>query len=535
MDVLIVGAGPTGLSLAVNLLQAGIRVRLVDAEPERSHHSRALAVQARTLELFEKIGIAEPLVAQGTRAFRISAFAKGQQLFHLEIPDIGVDDSPFPFILFVSQYETERALERKLLELGGQVERPTRLLEFREQADHVIATLERDGAREELRTSYIVGCDGAHSTVRKSLGLEFAGATYPQTFLLGDVDVEWSLPKDQLNVFLGDDGVLAAFPLRGNQIRAIVATSEFEHDRDPTLEELQTLARRYSQTALTFKNPEWLASYRIHHRGVERYRVGRAFLAGDAAHIHSPAGGQGMNTGIQDAWNLGWKLALVLRGEARDALLDSYERERLPVGRMLLRVTDRLFGAVTTRNPVVIAARNALAPRLAPWFFGNAQRRRRAFRFVSELGIKYRESPIVGEPAGPHDAAFERGAAAGDRAPDAPLQLPDGARSHLFEVISGPAHHLLVFVPPGHTVPTEQTTSLTQRLGLDTRVHVVAFHPDGPVFVDTDGLVRQRYGIRSEGLVLIRPDGHIAYRTEGLDFDALVAHVAQAYRSGAAS
>ncbi len=531
-DVLIVGAGPTGLTLAVNLLKAGIRIRLVDAAPERSHRSRALAVQARTLELFEKLGISGPLVERGTRALHLTAYVRGEPLFHLDIPDIGVDDSPFPYLLFVSQDETERALERKLVELGGQVERPARLVDFRQVHDGVVATLERAGALEEAQAKFIVGCDGAHSAVRKIIGLEFAGGTYPQTFLLGDVDVEWGKPKDQLNVFLGDDGVFAAFPLRGRQIRAIISTSEPDHDHDPTVDELQALARRYSRTELRFDNPEWLARYRIHHRGVERYRVGRAFLAGDAAHIHSPAGGQGMNTGIQDAWNLGWKLALVLRGEASDALLDSYERERLPVGRILLRVTDRLFGAVTHRNPLILGARNLLAPRLIPWFFKSRARRARAFRFVSELAIKYPDSPIVGEPAGPHDATFERGATPGDRAPDAPVQRADGTRGHLFELLSGTAHHLLVFIAPGHPVPSDAAASVPQRLGFRTRVHVIADHPDGEVFVDMAGLIRRRYGIRSEGLVLVRPDGHIAFRTEGLDFEGLIADVARLYRSG---
>src|SRR5215208_5062050 len=371
-DVLVVGAGPTGLVMATELAARGVSGRIIDRAPERSERSRALVVQARSLELLQKMGVADELVARGRRTIKATPFVEGRPAANLEFGDIGVDDTPYPFLLFVSQAETERVLEKHLESLGAKVERPVELLSFEGDAEGVSARLRHgDGRQETARVRYLVGADGAHSTVRHTLGLSFKGDAYPQDF-----------------------------PLAGPSTYRLIATRAEDAPLDagdPTLEEVQQLATELCPLPVKLYDPSWLARFRLHHRGVDSYRAGQAFVAGDAAHIHSPAGGQGMNTGIQDSYNLAWKLTLVIEGHAPDSILDSYHEERHPIGQRLLRTTDRMFNVAATPNPLAIELRNFLMPRVLPRVMGKRSLRARAFRFVSQLGIRYPDSPIVGE------------------------------------------------------------------------------------------------------------------------------------------
>ncbi|HRI52169.1 MAG TPA: FAD-dependent monooxygenase, partial [Pseudomonadota bacterium] len=419
-QVLISGAGPTGLMLAGQLVARGIRCRIIDKAAVRSPHSRALVVQPRTLELLDQMGLTEALIAEGQPTPQVAVYLNHRRVVELDISDTGLTDTAYPFLLFVSQVETERVLERYLTEHGVQVERPLELVSFKSDAGKVTAQLQHgDGRKETVQAAYLIGCDGAHSAVRKGLGLKFEGEAYEQDFVLADVDIDWPIGHQQLTISLGDDGVFVVFPMKGERAYRIIAARAGAPKADagePTLEELQALAAARSPVPLTLSCPRWLARFRLHHRAVERYSAGRGFVAGDAAHIHSPAGGQGMNTGIQDAANLAWKLALVLRGEAPESLLDSYNDERWPVGQALLRTTDRMFSVGTTRNRLLIGARNLLVP-LAGKVMQSRTLRQRMFRFVGQLGIAYPTSRIVDERLDGADRRFRQAPGKGERAP----------------------------------------------------------------------------------------------------------------------
>jgi 2-polyprenyl-6-methoxyphenol hydroxylase-like FAD-dependent oxidoreductase len=537
-EVLVVGAGPTGLTMAAQLAARGVDVRIVDEAPERSDKSRALVVHARTLELFQKMGIAGELVSRGRRTIKATPFVNGRRAVDVEFGDIGVDDTPYPFILFVSQAETERALEKRLTQLGVEVERPVELLSFEEKAEGVEARLRHaDGSEDMARARYVVGADGAHSAVRKGAGLSFEGDAYPQDFVLADVDIEWDAEDDRMYFFLSRKGLLVAFPLSGPSTHRLISTSVEEPSPeadDPTLEDFQRLANDLSAIPMRLRDPSWLSRFHLHHRGADRYRAGRAFVAGDAAHIHSPAGGQGMNTGIQDAYNLAWKLALVIEGRAPDSLLDSYHDERHPVGRVLLRTTDRMFNVAATHNPLFIAARNFLAPRILPWFMGERSRRARTFRFISELGIKYPDSPIVGEELDGGGKAFRRGPGAGHRAPDGPLR-PVGTERDitLFSRLDEVPHHLLLFGGRGDF--GEEALDLIAGYGGGIRPHLIFAGDPGevgeeiPAYVDQTGTLRERYGIAGTGYYLIRPDGYVAFRAPGTDLSPLRAYLKRVF------
>ncbi|MCA9648853.1 MAG: FAD-dependent monooxygenase [Myxococcales bacterium] len=526
-EVLVVGAGPTGLMAAAQLAERGIRARIIDAAPERSDKSRALGVQARTLELLDKMGLASRLVARGHRTGGMNFHVEGRAIARYPLGQLDVDHTPFPFLLFVSQVETERVLEEHLRQRGVEVERPVRLQTLRQDDDGVTVGLEREGRSEELRVRYVIGADGAHSTVRHRLAVPFRGDAYETEFILGDVDVDApGVALDELDVFMSRSGVLVLFPLPGGRVRVLATGYRAERDDELTLEELQERATALSHRAdFRLHDPTWLSRFRLHHRGVDHYQVGRVFLAGDAAHIHSPAGGQGMNTGIQDAYNLAWKLAMVLRGEARPALLSSYEAERLPVGRRLLTFTDRLFSLISTTNPVAARLRNAVAPLVIPHV--TRTQTSRMFTFASQIGIRYRRSPAVAEHLDGADRRFRAGPHAGDRAPGSPL--PEG---RLLPRMSGTHWWLLGLCGRGEeAVDPERLLARMQAACVDSpwiRPLVVGSSPspglDPEAWVhDPEGAVHQRYGVHGPGLYLIRPDGHIAFRSAGAGIDPLCA------------
>lgn len=524
--VLIVGAGPTGLVAAIQLARYGVPLRIIDKEVRRSDKSRALAVHARTLEILDRVGLADELIRRGTRAQKGNIHVNGRLTAQMQFGDIGIDETPYPFILLVSQADTEQVLERYLNTLGVTVERPVTLTGFTQDDDGVVAKLQGSEGSELLRVRYLLGADGAHSTVRHGCNLAFEGEKYSNDFLLADVNVDWDRDYGQFHLFLGRKGVVACFPLPGPTAYRIICTRDQDESGggDPTLREIEERMRRHCRVNVRLSNPRWLSLFRLHHRGVDRYRSRNAFVAGDAAHIHSPVGGQGMNTGIQDAWNLSWKLGLVMSGRAQPAILDSYHEERFPVGQRLLQFTDRLFSIVISRNWLLSLLRTWVIPAIAPFATRSRARRARTFRFISQIAIRYRSSRLNEEMG-----EFDTGPQAGDRVPDIAILKANGSATSLHAQLDGKRYCLLAFIGDDAHAARSMTTSLTgfENLVIPKLVTRSTNISSGHALIDEQGLAYRRFGIRESGLYLIRPDDHVAFRCQGLDTTALRDYLAR--------
>jgi 2-polyprenyl-6-methoxyphenol hydroxylase-like FAD-dependent oxidoreductase len=524
LDVLVVGAGPTGLTLAAQLHAFGATVRLVDQQLDRVHESRALGVQPRTLEVLRGLGVTEELVARGNDAVWIQLHARGR-VVGIRLFGLGLDDTAYPFLLLVSQADTEQVLGDHLATGGVPVERGVELVGFHADSDAVACTLRhRDGSTEQVRARYLVGCDGAASTVRRGAGIPFQGGAYPQIFALADLEVD-GLDRDAAHAFLGQDGIILFFPLgRPAGWRMLALHPSLQGRREParpSLEELQALADAMTGGGVRLRDPVWRTYFGLQHRHASRYQSGRIFLAGDAAHIHSPAGAQGMNTGIQDAWNLGWKLALVGRGVADEALLDTYDAERRPVGGFVVRFTDRAFTVATSTNPLLRALRTRLVPRVLPLALRFDRAVASGFRTVAQLNISYRHSPAVQEGR----PTLRRGPRTGDRLPDARI-VRDGQACWLGEALAWPGFHLLLCGPPGDWHPS-QLTALRHRYPDTVAVHHLTREATPGALHDPDGQVFARLGVEATAQYLVRPDGHIGYRCGGDDLAGLQRYLAR--------
>jgi len=526
VPVLIVGAGPTGLALAVQLARYGIRFRIVDRSLDRAHESRALAIQPRTLEVLANCGISPDLLAVGNRAVQLRLHT-GRRVIPLRLFDIGVRDTAYPYLLFLAQAETERIFAAHLSLLDIDMDRGRELVSLRPDGDNAVATLrDLSGSIETVRASYVVGCDGPHSTVREQAGIAFTGSAYPQTFVLADVEAD-GIERGVVHAFLsGPRGPLLFFPLGTPATWRMIAMrapgDAGPVDEPVTLARLQALTDAATETRITLHDPVWLTDFRVHKRGVSRYRAGGVFLAGDAAHIHSPAGGQGMNIGIQDAVNLGWKLALVLRHGAPPALLDTYEAERAPVGRAVRRFTDRAFLMITSGSVGARLARRYLVPVVLPVVLRSRFGRRLAFRTISELSTGYHGTDLAAHGPG----ARSRSPRTGDRLPDMSLaRQPGGARSLAHHPVTT-SLHALVAAPGWHLLLCGRGwTALT-----DAEAVGAPSKAGRPML--TVHRLRQTEVLRGLGAhardsvqLLIRPDGYVGYRSDEADLAGLHAYL----------
>ena len=530
IPVAVVGAGPTGLFLAVLLARLGVPVRIFDKEPGAAKESRAFAIHARTLELFASVGLSDAVFERGTLASGTRFYINGKAAagFGLEFGER--PDTPFPVVMVLPQSETEKMLVADLRRLGVEVERGVRLESLTQDASGVVLRGHgADGSSIEIGAAYAVGADGAHSMVRKALGLTFEGGPYAQGFLLADCTVEADLEEGPFTVFLHGQDFGLFFPMGEGHVGRVIVT-DGAAQADPsmtaqgsapaTLAEVEDALRRASQLDLRLRDATWTSRYRVHHRGVNRYSVGRVFVAGDAAHIHSPAGGQGMNTGLQDAANLAWKLALSTGGVAPPALLASYDAERRPVGEQVIAVTDRAFSFITASSSLLTTIRDLALPFAGTAIGRSETLRSRVFDILSQLGFHYGPGPAVA----PDDGHWSHGPKPGQRAPDAAVahgvQLFDRTGSYRFHILALARRPLGTDAIDG---TADQLDALAAACGLDPTVVFLSRSLAGRhrriLQIENDAVLAA-YGVTgdvSEALYLIRPDGHVAWRSKSFD------------------
>jgi 2-polyprenyl-6-methoxyphenol hydroxylase-like FAD-dependent oxidoreductase len=517
--VLVVGGRTTGLMMAAELARHGAPVRIIDKSSGINPHARATLLHSRTLEIFDGLGIADPIRDVGQPLRRTLLFANGKLVGQSNEAAV---DSPFPHGLALSQAKTEAVMQQHLESLGAAVERNTELTAIQQRADGVRATIRHaDGAEEIVDTPWLVGCDGAHSTVRHLTEESFPGEADPFPYLLADVIVDGALDPADAHIYLHDEGELFLFILDEGRRFVVASGPRGSEDRAaPTLEQMQQLVARRSQTAFRLSDPRWLARFHIHYRLAPHYRHGRTFLAGDAAHIHSLIGGLGMNTGIQDAYNLAWKLALVMRGVVPDSWLDTYELERRRVAEGVIATTR-----LATQNTEMFAALSQQQrTSLCEHMFAPEGEKTKARRQAEELDLDYGSSPLCSEPEGEFDAGPHAGAQVLNAAP----LVVDDAECTFFDLLRGPRHRLLLFTG---TRGTENVANLAEIAGRTAETHghwidvfvvcqertEMSLPPEVTRIGDPRGSLHRRYDATAACLYLIRPDGHVACRSKIVD------------------
>jgi 2-polyprenyl-6-methoxyphenol hydroxylase-like FAD-dependent oxidoreductase len=498
-QVLVVGAGPTGLVLAADLLARGVSTRIIDKGDGVNLETRAITIHARALEVLDLMGLAERFVDHGQVVRRFSFYADGQRRLSL---DLSRNGTRFGFMLDIPQHQTERLLRARVAELGGVIEYGTELTGLSDEPAGVIARV-RDaaGATRVITAGYVAGCDGAHSRVRHELGLPFHGHPYPQDWLLADVRLDWARPENEVHAFFRADATpLICFPMREHRWRLVVPLAGDRAPGPPDLAEIQRLACQRAPEPVVASDPTWLASFRCHRRSTDVYRRGRVLLAGDAVHIHSPAGGQGMNTGITDAHNLGWKLALVADGRAPDQLLDTYGAEREPVAERVLGLTHALVRFGTMTHPVKRALRDAVIPAA----FAAGPVHRHAVRRFTQVSVAYPASSLTKTD---RDRSRRR---PGQRVPDIEVLTAEGP-SRLFTVLRRGHHVIVVTGADPHSALANPALKPYRDL-----FEVVTCGSGG---------ARAFRPTRAGSVFLVRPDGYLAARARPGKLETVLAYL----------
>ncbi|MDY6901918.1 MAG: FAD-dependent monooxygenase [Cyanobacteriota bacterium] len=546
--ILIVGAGPTGLTMAAELTRHGIPCRIIDKKPGITDKTKALILQSRTMEIFEDMGLIKEVLDTGHLVSGFSFYAEGKRIAQVSSGEL---DTPYPYIMLYPQSDTESSLENHLNSLGLEVEWNTQIIELQQDNEELKVELQHsNGEIEAIEPKYLIACDGGRSFCRKAIGAKLDGETFESEFLLADLELEWSNPpaEDEWHGYFTDQGLVLIASLKEEGMWRIMievpwdmqekSISSEANSEEPTLDELKEMVDILNPIPnLKLHKPKWISRFRIHRRIIERFRYDNIFFAGDAAHLHSPAGGQGMNSGIQDAYNLAWKLALVYRGLAKPKLLDSYNTERYPLLKEQVETTDAGFKMMLLRNPVSRKIRN----RLVSLLLELEPIQQRMDKRSAMLTINYRNSPIVdehrelplltGKPI-KEIAEFKQwrdfgeAAHAGERAPDITFNSK-GVEKRLFEILRGTTHKLLIFTgnysdPDFERTFKQKHNLVKQKYGnlIDTVVVTMKsefpFETDGQVLLvhDDEGELHRRYGASEHSLYLIRPDGYIGYRSQ---------------------
>ena len=496
-DVLIVGAGPTGLALAIQLIRYGIGFVIVDKREGITPYSKAIGVQARTLEIYQQIDLADQLVDQGLIAKGVRLLEGGEARAEVPLTTLGEGKSPYPFLLIVEQSKHEHLLYEFIKAHGHDVRWQATLTDFSQDDAGVTGTIvNSNGEKQMVQAQYLVACDGSKSSVRTHLGLTFEGSTLERLFYVADVQLKWDFPHDMMTACLARDRSTAFFPMPGEDRYRIVGV--FPEDSDKTegeipYDEIEKQILEDTQLQLDIYQVNWFSTYKVHSRRVNKFSVGRCFVAGDAAHIHSPAGAQGMNTGIQDGYNLAWKLALVLRGEAAPRILDTYNEERVENAERLLETTDRFFDLLVNPDWLLSFVRRQIFPRVAKFMIGLDSVNQFIFPLISQTGITYR-----GHSLGV-DTGDDFEVKAGDRMPYFSI---DG--EGIYDWLHAPKFHLLTF--SNEAIQSESRSSVE---------HLV-----WPLSEE----VAEIFGTNKPFSVLLRPDKHIGFVTSGEPLSELRAY-----------
>lgn len=535
VGILIVGGGPTGLTLASELARRGAGCRLITANASPHTTSRALAVHARTLELFDSMGLLEEALAAGRTFEAMNVYLARKPVARL--PHTAVDTAHC-YTLSLPQCETERILRGHAQRMGQELEWGVSLEGLSQNTDSVRATLSGPRGTEVVEADWLIGCDGAHSAVRRLSGIPFEGSTYEERLAVSDVQIDWELAPDEGHAFIADDGNVGTVPLGplGRYRLVVDAPDDYDFTQSEPPEQFfvdMMKARGWPSARVSDARERVL--YRIHCRLAPRYRVGRVLLAGDAAHVQSPAGGQGMNTGIQDAYNLAWKLALVAQGLAPQTLLDTYEAERRPIAVRTLQETDRRTRLLLVRNRFMRRLRDAVI-RFA---FNARSVQCKMASALAQIDIHYRTSSIVEDHVPLPRALLQRRALrAGDRVPDATLSKANGESARILQLLGDPRHQLLLLAGTS-ACQAEASRSLAQRIqdryGNVVAAHVVAGSEEGlsaSALLDKDGELHRRFGARGGGIYLIRPDGYIALRSVPAREERLLRYLERVFSPG---
>jgi 2-polyprenyl-6-methoxyphenol hydroxylase-like FAD-dependent oxidoreductase len=479
-QVLIVGAGPSGLVLGLWLTHLGVKVRIVDKAAEAGTTSRAIAVQARTLELYRQLGLDEAVLEGGRRVTAANFWVRNRRAATALLGPIGQGLSPYPYLIMYPQDVHERMLEARLAAWGVTVERKIEVTGFSQGTDGVTATV----GGEACEADYIVGCDGAHSMVRKAVAGDFPGGTYDRFFYVADIQGYGPALDGELHVDLDAADFLAIFPLKGKGRARLIGTIA-ESDGDPDSLTFADVSRTAIEgMKVQIDKVNWFSTYRVHHRVADAFRQGRAFIVGDAAHIHSPAGGQGMNTGLGDAINLAWKLAAVLQGRAGEALLDTYQTERRAFATRLVATTDEAFMLATSSGQFATFVRTRVFPIAVALAVKLAAVRALMFRTISQIGISYRRSAISAGTAGQVQG--------GDRMP-----WVETASGDNFEGLDPRSWHV------------EVHGEVRQGLKDWCAMNGVALHPHRWT------TAAEKAGVQRNAAYLLRPDGYVAMAVPG--------------------
>jgi 2-polyprenyl-6-methoxyphenol hydroxylase-like FAD-dependent oxidoreductase len=503
-QVLIVGAGPTGLMMASQLARSGIPFRLIEKNAGPTTQSRALVIQPRSLEILEQMGIADRAVKQGRIFQTINYVVNGKLAQRVPLGDFGKGLTQFPYLLILEQSKTEPLLANFLQQQGHNIEWRAELVSFTQTDSGVSATLKHHDKEETIEADWLIGADGASSLVRKTLSIPFGGEAYKESLFVLDCKINWPFKDDEAAIALSQDAFGLFFPMTDGRCRVSGIVSEEYADKDAiSFDEVNRDFAKNLKMDLTLSDPQWISLYHAHHRYVAHFRKGRCFLAGDAAHVHSPAGAQGMNTGLQDAYNLAWKLALVLRGQAQEKILDTYHEERLPIARKLVRTTDRLFGITVSQNPFVVFWRVHVMPRLVALIPKEKHLLRFAFRVISQIGIHYRNSSLSRNAS---LGSFPRKAPRpGDRLPFVTFHERNKLIS-IQEKVKAPTFHLLLFSRNNNGERIKTIHDLVNPYGELIQIEVILFSLGSSDLYEA-------FGVQNGGYYLVRPDNYIAYRS----------------------